>query len=74
MSPPMNNEEFAPGRTKYNPKETVLLTMCWVDILEDPVFANNQRKIAYWERITECYNAIKPAVVYKRRREQLHKH
>lgn len=41
LPPSENKEEFAPGRTNYSAEETVLLTRCWVDILEDLVFANN---------------------------------
>ena len=74
IPPPDVNEEFAPGRTNYNLQESILLTKCWVDILEDPVFANNQKKIAYWERIADRYNEAKPAASYKRHREQLRKH
>ena len=61
LPPSEKNEEFAPGRTNYNPEEIVLLTKCWVDISKDLVFANNQRQIANWERITGRYNETKPA-------------
>ncbi|XP_042018888.1 glutathione S-transferase T3-like [Salvia splendens] len=64
----------APWRTNYILEESVLLTKCWVDISEDPVFANNQRQITYWERIDVRYNEVKPAASYKRHREQLRKH
>ena len=46
MPLPVNNKEFAPGRMSYNPDEFIVLTRCWIDISEDPVFANNQRLIA----------------------------
>ncbi|XP_047940971.1 glutathione S-transferase T3-like [Salvia hispanica] len=41
---------------------------------KDPVFANNQKVIAYWERIAEKYNVAKPPTAYKRQREPLRKH
>ncbi|XP_041999647.1 glutathione S-transferase T3-like [Salvia splendens] len=74
LSPPEKNEEFAPGRTNYNPDETIILARCWIDISKDPVFAINQKQIAYWERIAERYNEAKPPAAYKRHREQLCKH
>ena len=67
-------EEFAPGRTNYSDPESIVLTRCWIDFSRDPVYANNQRVTAYWERIAEKYNAAKPAYAYKRHREQLRKH
>ena len=67
-------EEFAPGRTNYSYPESIVLTRCWIDVSEDPVYANNQKVIAHWERIAKKYNAAKPAYTYKRRREQLRKH
>ena len=68
------NEEFAPGRTNYNPDESIVLMRCWIDISEYPLFANNQRQVAYWERIANKYNEAKPPAAYKRPREPLHKH
>ena len=34
-------EEFAPGRTNYSDTESIILTRCWIDVSEDPVYANN---------------------------------
>ena len=34
-------EEFAPGRTNYAAYEFFVLTRCWIDVSEDPMFANN---------------------------------
>ena len=67
-------EEFASGRTNYSDPESIVLTRCWIDVSEDPVYANTQKVTAYWERIAEKYNAAKPAYAYKRHREQLRKH
>ena len=67
-------EEFTPGRTNYAADESFVLTRCWIDVSKDPVFANNQKITAYWERIAEKYNEAKPPYAYKRRREQLRKH
>ena len=71
---PTLNEEFAPGRTNYQPEESIVLTRCWIAISEDPVFANNQKICAYWKRIAEKYSEAKPPTAYKRQREPLHKH
>ena len=62
----MNNEEFTPERMNYNPDESIVLTRCWIDISDDPVFPNNQKQIAYWERIPDKYNEGKPPHAYKR--------
>ncbi|XP_047961398.1 glutathione S-transferase T3-like [Salvia hispanica] len=32
------------------------LARCWVDIGEDPIVGNNQRKIGFWTRIVQRYN------------------
>ena len=60
-------------RTNYHPKESIVLTRCWIDISEDLVFANNQKISAYWECIAEKYDA-KPPTAYKLEREPFRKH
>ena len=50
------------------------MTRCWIDVSEDPMFANNQKVTVYWERIAEKYNEAKPPHAYMRQREQLSKH
>ena len=59
--PPMEvNEEYAPGRQNYPNKEAMLLAKCLVDISDDPIYSNNQRQVAYWERITKRFKENKP--------------
>ncbi|XP_047965699.1 glutathione S-transferase T3-like [Salvia hispanica] len=61
-------------KKKWTKAQAQKLPTTEIDVSEDPVYANNQRVTAYWERIAEKYNAAKPANAYKRHKEQLRKH
>ncbi|XP_047948845.1 glutathione S-transferase T3-like [Salvia hispanica] len=44
------------SRTHYMATETLALASFWVDIDEDLVVGNNERKIGFWTRIAQRYN------------------
>ncbi|XP_047940201.1 uncharacterized protein LOC125187621 [Salvia hispanica] len=74
LSPHRPSASGSASKKKRTKARAQKLPTTEIDVSEDPVYANNQRVAAYWERIAEKYNAAKPANAYKRHREQLRKH
>ena len=55
----MVNEVFAPGRTNYQPEESIVLSRCWIDISKDPVFAYKRQREPlrkHWNQINKQIN------------------
>ncbi|XP_024006882.1 glutathione S-transferase T3-like [Eutrema salsugineum] len=55
--------ELSPGvkqsaqRTKWTPKEDVILISAWLNTSKDPVIGNDQKAAAFWSRIVDYYNS-----------------
>ena len=52
----------------------MVLARCWADVSDDPIFSNNQRIKRSWSRISEKYEAVKPAGAKVRNNDQFRKH